>query len=306
MKRFGFVTSSSLVGLMFLFLAGTPAMSEEGNTDKVAKFMTNILARSMAHKYNLQPPSNLPKQKIDKEAMKTLRGHFKYMLLTNPKAMAMRMKMLDEKEPSPAQIQKMAEFIAPIYREATSLVIADAEKKMEKADDQARGQMEKSIDKLKKDSEETTKNLNRWKKGGFKPGEISSISVPFFAKPMGGNFSQSSFTFWDQYVKMFIEAFQLDAGQRTMVNSIVNDIKTKAKAYREDHKAEFAEIDKAVGVLRKSKVSEQEKTKTYAELQKKYGKLEKPLNDMFEDLKQRLMAVPTDDQRKSAQETLGK
>jgi hypothetical protein len=294
------------MGLMVLFLGSTPAMSVEGNTDQTATFMTNMIARSLARKYNLQSPSNLPKQKMDKEAMKTLRGHFQDMLLTNPKGMAMRMQILGEKEPTPAQVQKMAEFMAPIYREAVNLIIADSEKKMENADDQTRSQIEKGLRKLKEDSAETTKNMNRWKKGGFKPGEFSSIEVPFFAKPMGGKFSQSSFSFWDQYVKMFIEAFQLDAGQRTMVSSIVNDIKTKAKAYRDDHKAEFAEIDKAITGLRKGNLSEKEKSKIYAELQKKYSKLEKPLGDMFDDLKQRLMAVPTDAQRKNAQETLGK
>jgi hypothetical protein len=306
MKRFDLFTKLNLVGLAFLFVAGVPALAEEGNSDPAAKLMTNMVARSLARKHNLQPPSNLPKQKMNKETMKTLRGHFRNMMLINPKAIAMRMKLLGEKEPTPAQVQKMAEFIAPIYREAADLVIADCEKKLETADDQARSKLETNLEKLKHDSTETAKYLTRWEKGGFKPGEFSSIPVPFFAKPMGGKFSQSSMSFWDQYVKMFIEAFQLDAGQCTMANSIVNDAKTKAKAYREDHKTEFAEIDKATKELRKSKASEKEKTKAYEELKKKYAKLEKPLNDMFDDLKVRLMAVTTEEQRKSAQETLGK
>jgi hypothetical protein len=306
MKRFGFFSKLNLVGLAFLFAAGVPALAEEANSDPAAKMMTNMVARSLARKYNLQPPSNLPKQKMDKETMKLFRSHSTEMLLANPKAMAMRMKVLGEKEPTPAQVQKMAEFMAPIYREATDLVIADCEKKLEKADDKTRSKIEGNLEKLKQGSAETVKNLDRWKKGGFKPGEFSSIPTPFFAKPMGGKYSESSLSFWDQYVKMFIEAFQLDAGQCTMVNSIVNDAKTKAKAYREEHKTEFSEISKATKELWKSRASEQEKNKTYAELKKKYAKLEKPLSDMFVDLKQRLMAVTTEDQRKSAQETLGK
>jgi hypothetical protein len=114
MKRFGFITSFSLVGLVLSFFAGTPAMSEEVNSDQAAKLMTNMVARSLARKYNLQPPSNLAKQKMDKESMKMFRSYSIYMLLINPKSMAMRMKILGEKEPTPAQVQKMAVLLGLI------------------------------------------------------------------------------------------------------------------------------------------------------------------------------------------------
>jgi hypothetical protein len=325
MKRLNYLTNFSLAGLIIFLFPAIPARSEEGNSDKTLKFLTCRIARSLAFRYHLEPPPDTSGVKRGKETWQVLRTYYTEMGLLNPESIAFQLEISGEKEPTPAQVQKMAKFISPLYQKAVEQVISENEKHLEdmeksvtetesSVDDATKAKykqkikdISKGLEEFKKDEAETAKRLDRWKSGGFKPGEFSSIQVPsMFGSNSRDRYSPASLSFWDKYVKMFIEAFQLDAGQQSMVYSVVNDLKTKAKAYREDHKAEFVEISRASKQFIKRGALKQDDEKKYAELQKKKEKLEKPISDMFDDLKQRLMAIPTDDQRKSAQEVLGK
>ena len=111
--------------------------------------------------------------------------------------------------------------------------------------------------------------------------------------------SEMSLSYWEEYVKRFIEVYQLDAGQIPMAYSILNDVKAKAKSYRKDHSVEFAEIRRNINRLTQAGTTQPSKNKELKDWQAKQEKLEKPLLDMFSDLAQRLMAIPTEDQIKA-------
>jgi hypothetical protein len=213
-------------------------------------------------------------------------------------------------DPSQAEIKDLARKVMPIYKEATDLIVSENEKFSEILDDKQKVKHDQDMNRMKQDVNQTVEKLNRWKEGGYKSGEFLgnqprqnrlSRTSPRMEELIG----PTTFAFWEQYVKLFIESFQLDSGQIPMAYTILNDMKTRAKAYRNDHARELTEAREMVARLTKAGSTQPAKNKELQEWKTKQTKLEKPLLDMFEELKERLMAIPTDEQRKSAQEALG-
>jgi hypothetical protein len=214
-------------------------------------------------------------------------------------------------DPSPAEVKELARKLIPIYKEATNLIVSENTKFHDILDDKQKAKHQEDMDRMKQDVTQTVEKLDRWKEGGYKSGEFlgnqpnrrnkNTPPPPKVEELMG----PTSFNFWEQYVKLFIESFQLDSGQIPMAYTILNDMKTKAKAYRSDHSQEFVEVRENSARLTRVETTQPAKNKELQEWKKKQEKLEKPLLDMFDELKERLMAVPTDEQRKTAQEVLG-
>ncbi len=105
---------------------------------------------------------------------------------------------------------------------------------------------------------------------------------------------------WDTYVQTFIKRYQLDEAQSESARSILRECKTRASAYRLSKDRDFAEAKKRLKDVRDSKQSPtitKTKEKVWTQV---LQKLRKPVDDLFEELKDRLAKIPTSAQRKRA------
>ncbi len=105
-------------------------------------------------------------------------------------------------------------------------------------------------------------------------------------------------TRWDQYVREFIERYELNDAQQQQAQSILKDCKARGGQLMASKKAEFDAIDARTAELNKS--GDKNKSQTLAELSKKRTALRAPLDDIFEkQLKPRLDRLLTRAQRKA-------
>jgi hypothetical protein len=286
---------------------GVPMMLQESTI----KTMIDLVSRSVSRRYDLRPDqADAARQMLEKNTMEFVNKHYNDLLTVIPKMQDMRMRVMAGNDPSPAEVKELAQKIIPVYKDATQLIVSENTKFHDLLDDKQKVKHQQDMDKMKKDVAETVEKLDRWKKGDYKSGEFlgnqpnRKRKTPT-APPVEELMGPTSFSFWEQYVKLFIESFQLDSGQIPMAYTILNDMKTRAKAYRADHTREFAEARENIARLTRMETTQPAKNKELQEWKKKLEKLDKPLLEMFDELKERLMAVPTDDQRKAAQEVLG-
>jgi hypothetical protein len=96
---------------------------------------------------------------------------------------------------------------------------------------------------------------------------------------------------WDVYVTNFIATHRLDESQQRAATSILREVKERARAHRDRHRLDIAELESAVAAGRQD-----DKHQVQAELKRLYG----PIDDLFTELQQRLGRIPTADQRRTA------
>ncbi len=87
---------------------------------------------------------------------------------------------------------------------------------------------------------------------------------------------------WTQYVQQFIATYRLDNAQQAQAGSILQELEGRAGEYRGAHKFDY-----------EAAAQIEDKTRRTARGQA----LDKPLSEMFEELKTRLMTLPTETQR---------
>lgn len=97
---------------------------------------------------------------------------------------------------------------------------------------------------------------------------------------------------WEKYVAGFIARFTLDQGQRDAAGSFLHEMKTRALAHRDRHRDEIAKMERAI---RENSGSEDETTDIKKQLLSLYG----PIDEMFQELKDRLDKLPTTVQRET-------
>ena len=104
---------------------------------------------------------------------------------------------------------------------------------------------------------------------------------------------------WDRYVQDFIRKYRLDPGQKGSANSYLRELKQRAA----DHRASKAEGFKAVEKRFNDAVASGDLKKRMAAKRDELV-LNKPIEDMFEELKGRLDKIPTPGQKKAYQQSV--
>ncbi|GJM24612.1 MAG: hypothetical protein DHS20C16_10270 [Phycisphaerae bacterium] len=105
---------------------------------------------------------------------------------------------------------------------------------------------------------------------------------------------------WELYVQDFIKKYELTEGQSEAAHSILRECKTRAAAYRLSKERDFADAKKRLTDVRKSKqpaAITKTKEKVWTTV---LQKLRKPVDDLFEELKDRLAKIPSAAQKKRA------
>ena len=98
---------------------------------------------------------------------------------------------------------------------------------------------------------------------------------------------------WDKYVEEFISHFELDEGQRTATISFLGEVKERAIAHRDRRKEDIAKLESRV---RNHTGSPDDLEEIKRQLHELYG----PVDQLFQELKGRMEAVPTEAQKASA------
>ena len=95
---------------------------------------------------------------------------------------------------------------------------------------------------------------------------------------------------WDEYVRSFIALYQLDEGQRMTANTSLNEIKERAVKHRERYKEQ---IDRLEEMIESNEADKERLTVIETKLVELYG----PIDEMFDELKDRLGRIPTQQQQ---------
>ena len=278
------------------------------------KSMVDIVSRQVARRYDLRPDQSASaKTMLEKNTLEFVNKHYNDFIVLIPQAQDIRNRVRAGEEPSIAEIKDLSAKLLPIYKEAADLIVSENEKFHNILDDQQKIKHQRDMDRMKADVAETTQKLERWKNGDYQPGEFLNKRNRANRQQTANKPTQTvqeeeltptSLGFWELYVKTFIEAFQLEKGQVTLAYSVLNDLKVKAQAYRHDHQDEFTNLTQKIQQLTQAK-ADAKRDENLKVTQEKLDTLNQPLMDLFEELKERLMAIPTEAQRKAAQDILG-
>jgi len=95
---------------------------------------------------------------------------------------------------------------------------------------------------------------------------------------------------WEKYVADFIVNYKLDDGQKTTALSCLSELKDRADAHRNSRKEEISKLEERIQDPSKS-------PEELADIKKQLTELYGPIDEMFQELKRRLEAIPSAQQR---------
>lgn len=276
--------------------------------------IVNAASDSIARHYDLTPEqSDFAKKMMDKNVFEFVNKHFDTLSTFIPKLIEVR---TSQRDPSPEEVAEMANKVGPMLKEGMNLMVSQNEEFDKILTDEQRVKHAKDMAEMKKGMVEFNETLTRWQKGGYKPGEIQHAAQERREErrkqraqrkaedQAPQNYEPTSLAFWELYLKTFIEAYQLNEGQKTFAYSVFAQARTKAEAYRKDHNAEIVATKSAIisaKVATASAPADKEKAKKLTDLEKKLETLNKPLMDIFDELQAKLMEIPTPEQIAAAE-----
>jgi hypothetical protein len=165
---------------------------------------------------------------------------------------------------------------------------------------------DRDLNQMTKWFENVEGGLDRWAGGDVRPADVAGRLSKRPQAVRVGRMEDA----WDYYVRHFIQMYQLDEGQQQVAYSILRDLKTKANRYRESHKERFDQIEAEKAKIEEARPKEMSKDerdayfKRYAELNRQRERAEKPLADLFDQLRRQLETIPTADQRRARREQM--
>ncbi len=95
---------------------------------------------------------------------------------------------------------------------------------------------------------------------------------------------------WDRFVERFIARYKLDETQQTSARSILRELKERALTYRQAHEEEYAAVDRRLAAAKKGDLERLDPLRCRREL-------DKPIDEMFDELRARLEGLLTSAQR---------
>jgi len=221
--------------------------------------------------------------------------------------------------PSPETVKAWAERVNPMFEEAKRQIIEANEEFRQILSDEQKKIHDIDLKVMKRNFEVTEKRLSRWSAGGYDP-NVDRI-VPGSRGPRNGPRApkgqnakgprkhpkivgprpgsvEHTIDYWDMYVRRFIERYQLDAAQREKAMAILDESKKRAREYSVSHKEDIEKLRAKLRELWGKPKMRQERLAVRKQLQE----LNKPVRDIFAEMRRRLEQIPTDAQRKSYQQ----
>ena len=95
---------------------------------------------------------------------------------------------------------------------------------------------------------------------------------------------------WKRYAEDFIRGYDLDAGQADTARSILQELIERALAHRDSRRDDIMRLERRIAAGAKS---DEEREAIRKDLVRLYG----PVDEMFQELRRRLEAIPTSEQK---------
>jgi len=287
-------------------------------TDRLVEYFILRIAESVSEQYNLDE-----QQAAEFERM-TLRRWKPFVRRIRPMAQPLLNRYLETKyaltPPSKQTIQQWAKQARPVL-EAVRKELQEAQREFGKIlKPEQKPKFERDVLKFSMAAQAIDQKLRQWEQGKFEEYEWwdptwrvrqerrrrreaaraaarAHVQAPQ-ERPGSGPVETVveqivPLDKWERFVEQFIIRYRLDEGQRTTARSILKDLKERALAYRQRHADEFATIDRK---LAGAEASERQ------ELLDRRRELNGPIQDMFEELRDRLDGLLTSAQRQLGQE----
>ena len=145
--------------------------------------------------------------------------------------------------------------------------------------------------------------ITKWSDGNYNPKDLSPRPPMAVAKgnePQGHRVSDGPEVYvrkteelWQLYVNQFSDVYQLSPAERNAGYAILQDCRSRATGYRNGHKKEFDAVEAQLKEASNTPTA----TARAIELREQQAELEKPIQDIFNDLRQRLDQIPSKAQR---------
>jgi hypothetical protein len=214
------------------------------------------------------------------------------------------------------EIQRVYKAMEPFMEEARQVYIGNEESFHKTLNDEQKKKHQMYFDNLRATLNYLKQQRMRWIRGEVTQEELAAYAATYQDKMERNQKIQknpfvqtdpASIDYWEVYVKAFILAFELDEGQQTMAWSVFGELKPKAEMYTKDHEREYKELHDRLETLQTQPVPKEKEEQhkvwlKFKECEKIRKELDKPLGEMFEDLKRRLTALPTKAQIQKAGE----
>jgi hypothetical protein len=201
--------------------------------------------------------------------------------------------------PPPEAAKEFAQRAQPLLAAMYKEVVDGNMKWREILNDEQKKKHDLDLKAINNTFKEFDSRFSRWAKG-----DVQSADLPTAVSDQPRAIMKPEDA-WQYYVRIFIVDFRLDESQQATANSVLEELRKEAAAYRVGHKEEFAELDAKYQELTQSapktdpKELVEARTKREA-LDKKREQLEGAISvGMFNRLKQKLLTIPRSDQREA-------
>lgn len=208
---------------------------------------------------------------------------------------------LSQELPDAKTAKEFANRAGPLAHSIRKEILEGNMKWREILDDQQKAKHDQDLRQMTMFFDNLELGLERWKQGRVQPTDVPGRVGPS-PITLGAKVEDT----WEYWVKQFIQLYKLDDGQQQTAFSILRELKDEAARYRETNKDKFSDLETATKAItqRESKTDPEELAKYQqetAQVNKRREELNAPLNAMFTQLRSRVEAIPTVDQRKNRQ-----
>ena len=140
-----------------------------------------------------------------------------------------------------------------------------------------------------------------WEQGSFTPQDWRQLTEPAGTKersaesqPSPADELELEMSAWDRYVRLFVTRYGLDATQRLAAESILTELKDRARAHHHRHRLRIAALEELI--------RRPELLASTAQVEQKLAELYGPIDAMFAELQRRVERIPTRGQRRQAED----
>lgn len=209
---------------------------------------------------------------------------------------------MSQELPDPETAKEFAKKAGPLVKQIRKEIFEGNMRWREILDDQQRAKHDQDLRQMTNFFDGMELGLERWKEGRVQP---SDLPGRLGARPPRLKIEDA----WDYWVRTFIRSYKLDEGQQQTAQSVLRELKAEAARYRDANKDKFTEMEAASAKLsNRSPKTEPTDLAKYQEetrgLQKRKEELETPIRGLFDQLRTRVEAIPTTEQRRVRQQEL--
>ncbi|MFQ5492033.1 MAG: hypothetical protein ACE5GE_15050 [Phycisphaerae bacterium] len=270
-------------------------------TDKLLENMILRTARDAADRYELSPEQRrqMETQMLKRwpRFLKQNRGRLQPLLNGYLEA------QFSPEPPTQEQVQAWADQALPVLEAVRQQIEAGNEDIRELLTPAQRSLFEAQAAKMRLGLELFSRRMTGWARGDYRQGDLWNPPknwTPPTETPPADHPEVSSkpadpveleLLAWDRYVKDFMAAFDLDAGQRRAAESFLAEAKQRAQAHRDRHRLDIERLERRIQAG-----LPEDRSKVDAELERLYG----PIDALFAELERRLKRLPTQAQQQAA------